>query len=135
MGADPRTSGTPPKPRRFERLGPAIGAIGAAVLGAAPHLLHHVGPLAGAALLAGAAGKLLFGAVGFVLAIPMLRRIRRHAGSWRMPSMALVLMVAIFTFSTVVIGPALTGGDDPPAGKTQREPGASGSPEHDVHHK
>jgi hypothetical protein len=59
--------------------------VGAAVLGAAPHVLHHVGPLAGAALLAGATGKLLFGALGFLLAVPMLRRLRRRTGSWRVP--------------------------------------------------
>jgi hypothetical protein len=37
-------------------------AVAVAVLGAAPHVLHHAGPLAGAALLAGATGRVLFAA-------------------------------------------------------------------------
>ena len=53
-----------------ERVRAAVPAGGAAVLGAAPHVLHHLGPLAGAALLAGVTGKLLFGALGFLLAVP-----------------------------------------------------------------
>ena len=55
--------------------------MGAVVLDAPPHVLHHVGPLAGAALLVGATGKVLFGALGFLLAVPMLRRLRRRTGS------------------------------------------------------
>ena len=41
----------------------ATGASGAvaAISGIAPHVLHHVGPLAGSALLAGAGGTVLFG--------------------------------------------------------------------------
>src|SRR5688500_1267569 len=59
------------KPRGLARARAALAGVGAAVLGAAAHVLHHVGPLAGAALLAGATGKLLFGALGFLLAVPM----------------------------------------------------------------
>ena len=43
------------------------------LIGLLPHVLHHVGPLAGAAILAGAGGTLLFAAIGFVAAIPFLR--------------------------------------------------------------
>jgi hypothetical protein len=102
----------PVTPRGIGRVRAGLAAFGAAVLGAAPHVLHHVGPLAGAALLAGAGGKLLFGAVGFAAAVPMLRRLRRRTGSWRISAGALALMAAMFTFSSVVIGPALTGGTD-----------------------
>ena len=70
---------------RLERTRAAAASGGAAVLGAAPHELHHVGPLAGAAVLAGVSGKLLFGAVGFLLAVPMLRRVHRRQGSWTVP--------------------------------------------------
>src|SRR5215207_9050967 len=97
---------------RLERLRAAVAALCAAVLGAAPHVLHHVGPLAGAALLAGVTGKLLFGALGFVLAVPMLRRLRRRTGSWRVPGGALAAMAVVFTFSSFVIGPALAGSGD-----------------------
>lgn len=46
----------------LERVRMTPAAVGADVLGAAPHVLHHVGPPAGAAVLAGGTGKLLFGA-------------------------------------------------------------------------
>ncbi len=101
-----------PGPRSLVRRGWAAvtGAIGA-VSGVAPHVLHHVGPLAGAALLAGAAGTALFGALGFLLSIPLLLRMRRRFGSWRAPAIALAVFAAAFTLSTVVIGPAIRGGD------------------------
>lgn len=86
--------------------------VSAAVLGAAPHVLHHVGPLAGAALLAGATGKLIFGVVGFVAMIPLFRKLHRKSGGWRVPALAFAAMSVVFLFSTLVIGPALTGGGD-----------------------
>lgn len=94
--------------RSFGRLPAVVAAATAAVLGAAPHVLHHAGPLAGAAVVAGATGKLLFGALGLAAAIPTLRGLRRRSGSWRLPAGALAAMVAIFTFSSLVVGPALT---------------------------
>ena len=116
--------------RASSGLRAALGTAGAAVMGAAPHVLHHVGPLAGAAVLAGATGRLLFGALGFVLAIPLLRRMRRRTGSWRIPSALLAAMVAMFSISSFVLGPALAGEDDeddtPPAGVTPSE--------HETHH-
>ena len=63
----------------------ASGAV-AAISGIAPHVLHHVGPLAGAALLAGAGGTVLFGVAGFALSIPMLLRLRRRFGTWAAPA-------------------------------------------------
>jgi hypothetical protein len=66
---------------RLERMRAAVAAVGATLLGAAPHVLHHVGPVAGAAVLAGASGKLLFGALGFLLAVPMLRGLHRRHGA------------------------------------------------------
>jgi hypothetical protein len=120
-----------------------LAAVGAAILGAAPHVLHHVGPLAGAAVVAGATGKLLFGAIGFVLAIPMLRRLHRRHASWAVPGGVLALMAVVFTFSTFVIGPSITGAGDEPGGparssptKTEPrapQPGVSRS-EHEAHH-
>lgn len=126
------------KPQGPARVRAALAAGGAAVLGAAPHVLHHVGPLAGAALLAGATGKVLFGALGFLLAVRMLRRLRRRTGSWRVPGGALALMALVFTFSTFVIGPALTGGDD---GTASSAPGTTvpaappGDDAHESHHR
>lgn len=112
------------------RVRAALATAGAGVLGAAPHVLHHVGPLAGAALLAGVGGQLLFGALGLLAAVPMLRRVRRHTGSWRVPGVLLAAMTAMFVFSSLVIGPALTSGDDTPErGVTQPLPAG-----HDSHH-
>lgn len=107
-------------------------------MGAAPHVLHHVGPLAGAAILAGTTGRLLFGALGFLLTIPLLRRIRAHTGSWVAPAGALALMAALFALSSFVIGPALTGGSGSTA--TERSSpagpagGASQPSSHESHH-
>ena len=127
------------KPRGVARVRAAIAVLGAAVLGAAPHVLHHVGPLAGAALLAGASGKVLFGALGFALAVPMLRRLRRRTGSWRVPGGVLALMAVMFTFATFVIGPALTGADGgrqsaAPSGTVPSAPPRGSDSEHDTHH-
>jgi len=46
-------------PGRVRRMRMAAASVGAALLGAAPHVLHHAGPLAGAALFAGLGGTLL----------------------------------------------------------------------------
>jgi hypothetical protein len=126
----------------LRRIRAALAGIGAAALGAAPHVLHHVGPLAGAAVLAGATGKLLFGALGFVLAVPMLRRLHRRHDSWVMPGGVLALMAIIFTVSSFVVGPAITGsGDDAPASNDPSRstpnttpPGVSPD-EHEAHHR
>jgi hypothetical protein len=127
----------------LERVRAALAALGATILGAAPHVLHHVGPLAGAAVLAGATGKLLFGAIGFVLAIPMLRRLRRRHRSWAVPGGVLGLMALVYTFSAFVIGPAVTsGGEDSsaPPGNSPAQTSPSTAPpgvspsEHDEHH-
>lgn len=89
----------------------ALSAAVAVVLGILPHVLHHAGPVAGAALFAGAAGSLLFAALGFVAAIPMLLRLHRRFGTWRAPAIALAVFGAVFAVSTFVIGPAITGRD------------------------
>ena len=122
-------------PGGLGRLRAALATAGAAVLGAAPHVLHHAGPLAGAALLAGAGGTLLFGALGFLAAVPMLRRLRRRTGSWRVPGALLAVMAAMFTFSSLVIGPALTSSDDEPSNPAT--PGVTRPlpPDHGSHHR
>jgi peptidoglycan/LPS O-acetylase OafA/YrhL len=123
---------------RLERMRAAVAAVGAAVLGAAPHVFHHVGPLAGAAVLAGASGKLLFGVLGFLLAVPMLRRLHRRHGSWSVPGGVLALMAVVFAFSTFVIGPAITGTVSVPSPPTKNVPAAPAgvSPsEHEAHHR
>jgi hypothetical protein len=140
-----KLAASPSRPRARDRVRASLATFGAAVLGAAPHVLHHVGPLAGAALLAGATGKLLFGALGLLLAIPLLRRLRRRHDSWAVPGAVLALMAVVFAFSTFVIGPALTGANDEPAptsspsapapGQSQPDdPGRPTPDEHESHH-
>lgn len=96
------------------------GAVGT-VAGIVPHVLHHVGPIAGAALLTGVGGSILFGAIGFVLTVPMLLRLKRRFGSWLAPGIALAVFAAMFTISTLWIGPAIRdaiNGDDGPSAVT-----------------
>lgn len=116
-----------------------VSATGAALIGLTPHLLHHAGPLAGAALFAGAGGSLLFGALGFLAAIPFLVRLHRRHGNWRFPAAVLALFAAMFSLSTFVIGPAISGGESQvPQGAPAAEqaPPANGSQEtaHEAHH-
>lgn len=100
------------------------------VLGVLPHVLHHVAPLAGAALLTGAGGTALFAVIGFMLTIPLLLRLRTRFGSWIAPAVALGLFVAMFTFSSLVIGPAITGTDS----RLTPTPGIAESDSHASHH-
>jgi hypothetical protein len=109
----------------------------AAALGLAPHILHHAGPLAGAALFAGVGGSLVFGALGFVLAIPFLLRMRRRFGSWRVPTAALAVFATVFSISTFVVGPAITGDGDggassPPQQQGPAQPATEN--DHEAHH-
>ena len=105
---EPRRSGLRSLPRRLSFL---LSAAWGGILGLLPHVLHHAGPLAGAALFAGAGGSILFGAIGLVAAIPFLRRLRRRTGDWRVPGGVLVLMVVMFSISTLVVGPKIAGND------------------------
>jgi hypothetical protein len=83
------------------------------VSGIAPHLLHHVGPIAGAGQKCRTGGSILFGLAGLVVSVPFLFRLRRRFGSWRAPAIALVVFAGMFTLSTLVIGPAIRGERSP----------------------
>jgi hypothetical protein len=116
-------------PGAARSVGSVASGLVAAVSGIAPHVLHHVGPLAGTALIAGAGGTILFGFAGFALSVPMLLRLRRRFDSWIAPMVASAIFVAVFLFSSLVVGPAITGSD---AGA---EPAATPVPsDHDDHH-
>jgi hypothetical protein len=79
------------------------------VLGLAPHVLHHVGLLAGTALVAGSGGTALFAVLGLVTSIPLLLRLRRRFGTWKAPALGLAAFAAMFALSAFVIGPAING--------------------------
>ena len=113
-------------------LGSALSGLVAAISGIAPHVLHHVGPLAGTALLAGTGGTILFGVAGFALSIPMLLRLRRRFGTWLAPAVASTIFLVVYLFSSLVVGPAITGvsaGDPVPAPSSTALPS-----DHDEHH-
>lgn len=113
-------------------LGGAWNAAGTAVtglLGLAPHVLHHVGLFAGAFLVTGATGNVLFGIAGLVLSTPFLLRLYRRHRTWKAPAIAVAAFVAVFSLSAFVIGPAITGSTDDP-GPT----GPSSPDQHSQHH-
>ncbi len=89
-----------------------VAAIGA-IFGLAPHVLHHVGSLVGAAVISGATGTVLFGAIGLVASIPILIRLHRRFASLWAPVIALAMFALMFTLSSLVIGPALRGDHAP----------------------
>jgi hypothetical protein len=111
------------------RLWGGVGAGWAVLTGVAPRVLHHVGPQAGAALVAGFGGKALFFALGLVLSVPMLRRHRRF-GTPVAPALAVVAFAAVFTFSSLVIAPRLTSPDKSPS----PAPGVGQPAGHESHH-
>lgn len=119
----------PGRPSVAARLWSATLAVWGGFIGLLPHVLHHVGPLAGAALLAGATGRVLFAAIGFVAAIPFLRRLHRRFATWKAPALALAVFAAMFSVSSFVIGPAIAGGEGEPA-----RPGIQQPPGHAQHH-
>ena len=68
-------------------------------MGLLPHVLHHIGLLAGTALVAGSGGTALFGALGLLASIPMLVRLYRRFGSWIAPALGLLVFAAMFSLS------------------------------------
>lgn len=135
LTGDPADPG-PPR-TVWRRISTFFSSAVAAVLGVLPHVLHHIGPLAGAALFAGIGGTLLFGAIGLVAAIPFLLRVHRRCGNWRVPGALLATFAAVFALSAFVVGPAISGsgGDDAAKPTTnQSAPGAPAKEGHDAHH-
>ena len=108
----------------------AITAGIATLAGLAPHVLHHIGLFAGAFLVTGAAGNLLFGALGLVLSIPLLRRLYRRFGTWKAPAVAVTVFSVMFSISAFVIGPAISGTNEPTAPAPSQDVSPSEHPEH-----
>lgn len=106
----PQDPSVPEGPRsRLRSARDAGGAVLGVIMGVLPHVLHHIGLVAGAALVAGAGGTTLFFALGLLFSIPMLRRIYRRFGSWVAPAVGIGVFSAMFALSAFVIGPTLTG--------------------------
>lgn len=129
-----RVSPVPGAPRRgpLRTVWTAVTGVAGVVVGIAPHVLHHVGPLVGTALVAGAGGTALFGVVGLLASVPMLVKLRRRFRSWWAPGIALLVFAAAFVVSTTVVGPLIRGDDaGTPSGPTQTQLPAG----HDQHHR
>jgi hypothetical protein len=108
-----------------------LTAVVGAVMGLVPHVLHHVSFFAGAALVTGVGGNLVFGALGLLFSVPLLRRLYRRFRTWKAPAVALVVFATMFSLSAFVIGPAISGDDD----TAPTPPGQNVSPEeHTEHH-
>ncbi len=93
----------------------ALTGVLGGVVGLAPHVLHHVGLLAGTALVAGSGGTALFGVLGLVASIPMLRQLRRRFGTWKAPAIGLAVFTVMFAVSAFVVGPQISGQSGSPA--------------------
>ena len=137
-GTQAQLADRPSPSRGTSRRGPlrtvwtAVSGVTGAVVGVAPHVLHHIGPLVGTALVAGAGGTALFAVGGLLASLPMLVKLRRRFRSWWAPGIALLVFVAAFVVSTTVVGPLIRGEDArTPSGPTQTQ-----LPDgHDQHHR
>jgi hypothetical protein len=85
--------------------------------------------LAGAAVLAGTGGQVLFFVIGIGLATPMLIRLYRRFGTWAAPAIAVLVFAITYTVSSLYIGPLLTGETS-----TQSEPPSVTTTTHDHGH-
>ncbi len=112
----------------FTRARRTVGAVFGALLGLAPHVLHHIGLIAGAAFVVGAGGNAVFFLIGLIFSIPLLRSLYRRFSTWRAPAIAIAVFTALFSLSAFVVGPAITAGGAPDAGP---QPPTS---THDGHH-
>jgi hypothetical protein len=73
------------------------------LLGLVPHVMHHIGLIAGAALLTGAVGNSVLYGVGLVLSIPLLRRLRRRFNTWKAPILGVAVFTVLFGVSTFLL--------------------------------
>ena len=111
-GVRPAVGGAPQRRGRTRTAGSIVTGTLGAVGGVAPHVLHHVGPLVGTALVSGAGGTALFGLLGLGASVPMLIRLKRRVGSWWAPVVALAVFALMFVISSLVVGPWISGTSD-----------------------
>lgn len=124
--ADPASDPATPRARRS--VWTVITGVVGGVMGLAPHVLHHLGPLVGTALVAGTGGTVLFGVLGLAATIPLLVRLKRRFVSWWAPVIALAAFAVMFAVSSLVLGPLISGGGEP-------APPAVTPTDHDTHHE
>ena len=132
-GEAPASPDASHRPGRWRTAWASIRAAIGALLGLVPHVMHHIGILAGAALLTGVFGNTLLYAAGLLLSIPLLNRIRKRFGTWKAPAIGVGVFTAMFLLSALVIGPAINRAGTGPEPPTPL-PSASTTADHDEHH-
>lgn len=119
---------------RWKSVRDTGGAAFGAVLGLAPHVLHHIGLLGGAALVTGASGNALFYVIGLGLSVPMLRRLYRRFHSPWAPAIGIGIFTALFSLSAFIVGPAISDTEDAPPPSVPTEPTPGPARDHTGHH-
>lgn len=123
----------PHRPSRWRTTWASIRAAIGALLGLVPHVMHHIGILAGAALLTGVFGNTVLYVLGLLLSIPLLNRLRKRFGTWKAPVIGVAVFTGMFLLSALVIGPAINRAGTTPAPPTPL-PAASTPADHAAHH-
>lgn len=126
--AEPTAAAPPKAAGRWRGLWASARAGLGALLGLVPHVMHHIGLIAGAALLTGVVGNSLLYGLGLLLSIPLLRRLHTRFRSWKAPIIGVVVFTVMFGLSTFVIGPLFSSASPQAPQPTQTS-------EHDGHHK
>lgn len=106
--------------------------IGAA-LGILPHVMHHVGLLAGAALLTGVLGNGILYVVGLLMSVPLLRRLRSRFRTMWAPAIGVAVFTVLFSLSAFVVGPAISAAGSQSPAQTPT-PAVTTTDGHDGHH-
>lgn len=119
---------------RWKAIRDGVSATVGVVLGIVPHVMHHIGLLAGAALITGASGNILLYVVGLLFSVPMLRRLYRRFSSWWAPVIAVAVFTSLFSLSAFVIGPAISGARQTPSQPAPTAPAPSLATGHISHH-
>lgn len=96
--------------------------------GLAPHVLHHLGLIAGVAFISGTTGTILFGLLGLAATVPLLIKLYHRFNTVLAPLIALSVFVVMFLLSSLIIGPWVRGDRSSP---TPTEPTYS----HASHHQ
>jgi hypothetical protein len=139
---DPDAAVSAASPGRIRTLWNGVVAGIAVVVGLLPHVLHHIGFLAGTAVVAGAGGTALFAVLGLAASVPFLLKLYRRFGTWLAPAVALGVFAVMFALSAFVIGPAINGTDTAPVPVTNTTIVISSTPaatefpaDHSSHHQ
>lgn len=112
----------------IRRVWEGLAGIFGLIAGITPHVLHHIGLIAGAVFLTGAAGSVIFGFIGLAATVPLLLKLRRRFNTMLAPAIALGVFIIMFLVSSLIIGPWIRG-DIPKTPSSQKTEDA-----HSSHH-